>query len=162
MTCRPTAGSTGAAVPLAARSHKEHDTHSLISYKSPVALSAALSQRPANTSARSPAEMWLQALRLRERTHGSLASSEIFDQKGGSLCPWHLCNARSAISSKPIANDKSTFSTLDMMACRHGAKKGGYLMHGQNMLPHTANPSQVADPQSSRNAIAPTSLTALC
>ena len=66
----------------------------------------------------------------------SFASSEILDQKGGSLSqddriPEAPVQNTSSISGatpgRSLTNDKSVFSTLEMMACLQGAKNGGYL-----------------------------------
>ena len=107
------------------------------SFEQPVALSAALPRFRANISGRSPAKMCICTWpRFLQRNWCSFASSEIFDQKGGSLSQnaripeasiQNTSSISGATSSRSLTNERSVFSTLEMMACLQGAKNGGYL-----------------------------------
>ena len=106
------------------------------SFQEPVALSDALRHFRANISGRSPAKTCLRTAPLfLQCSWCSFASSEILDQKGGSLsqddripeAPVQNSSISGATPGRSLTNDKSFFSTLEMMACLQGAKNGGYL-----------------------------------
>ena len=135
--CLPAVEPMGAAMPAPLPYGRLTTYDSTKSFEQPVALSAALPRFRANISGRSPAKTCICTWpRFLQCNWCSFASSEIFDQKGGSLSQnaripvasiQNTSSISGATSSRSLTNERSVFSTLEMMACLQGAKNGGYL-----------------------------------